>query len=130
MYADTWPHKSSFWGPVLFGKELTGRLGLFHFIQRISRTLRKKHVDYQEAVNKLLDCVYEYRSDDYEALLTALREGTLSGKKHTSNEIEWLRRSRFFRQRYASYLRKVIRPKETMMHRLDTWFARFKVTEK
>jgi len=50
-------------------------------------------------------------------------------KKHYKwDRVATTRRSRFFQQRYASYLRKVIRPKETMMHWLDTWFARFKVT--
>ena len=49
MYSDRWPTKDTFW-EVLFGNRLTGRLGLFHFIQRITRTLRKQHVDHASAV--------------------------------------------------------------------------------
>ena len=126
MHADTWPIKSSFWGPVLFGKEMTGRLGLFHFQQRMLITLRKQHVDHQEAVNKLLECIYDYHSVDYEKLLVALKEGHISGIKESAEDIAALIKTRFFRQRYSQYLRKVIRPKETMIQRLDDWFCRFK----
>jgi len=45
MYSDTWPAKSTFWN-LLFGDKLQGRLGLFHYIQRITRTLKKNHIDH------------------------------------------------------------------------------------
>jgi len=83
MYSDTWPSKSSFWG-LLFEKEVIGRLGLFHFIQRITRTLKKRHVDHFVCVNALLNCIYEYHQDDYEKLLTALKTGTLGSTKYST----------------------------------------------
>ncbi|KAG7357606.1 hypothetical protein IV203_002294 [Nitzschia inconspicua] len=127
MYADTWPHKSTFW-PILFGKDMQGRLGLFHFIQRITRTLRKNHIDYNLAINKLLQSVYPYHSEDYEQLLAALKDGSMTGEKVTSGEIKQMQKGKTFRQRYNQYHRKVIKPAETMRQCLDDWFCNFKVT--
>ena len=38
MYADTWPHLKNFW-KLLYGPTVCGRLGLFHFMQRIIKTM-------------------------------------------------------------------------------------------
>ena len=76
MYSDTWPCKSDYWS-LLLGSHIQGRLGLFHFVQRIMRTLRKKHIDYFPAINSLLDAVYFYNEQDYEELLRALKDGSV-----------------------------------------------------
>jgi hypothetical protein len=73
MYSDTWPCKSDYWS-LLIGNNIQGRLGLFHFVQRIMCTLRKSHVDYFQCINSLLDAVYFYNQDDYESLLRALKQ--------------------------------------------------------
>jgi len=127
MYSDRWPVKTEYWERV-FGKELEGRLGLFHFTQRLTRTMRKKHIDYFTAINHLLDAVYYYNQDDYESLLVALKDGTLSatGKKLTDDDITELKTTKYFRQRYSKYLRKEIRHPNTIRDRLDQWHARFK----
>jgi len=127
MYSDRWPIKVEYWEKV-FGKELEGRLGLFHFLQRITKTMRKRHIDYFLAINQLLDSVYYYNENDYEALLIALKDGTLTGKKHTDDDIAELKSTKYFRQRYAKYLRKEIRKPNVMCDRLDEWFVRFKCT--
>ena len=129
MYSDTWLIKKDFW-PLLFPRGIEGRLGLFHCIQRITKTLRKKHVDYHEAITKLLDAVYSYHSEDFEAVITALKIGTLgtSRKRHSDSEIAEMRRTRLFRQKYAKYIQKGIRQSETMTQLLDDWFVRFKVS--
>jgi hypothetical protein len=94
------------------------------------RTLRKKHVDYLEAITSLLQAVYSYHAEDYERLMTALKTGTISQsqKKYTNEEIAELKATRQFNQRYSKYLRKIIRPPLTMKACLDDWFVRFKVT--
>ena len=51
MYSDTWPHKKDYWEELFPGKDLKGRLGLFHYLQRITKTLRKGHIDYFHAIN-------------------------------------------------------------------------------
>jgi hypothetical protein len=125
MYSDTWPCKSDYWERLL-GRGIQGRLGLFHFIQRILRTLRKKHPDYFRCLNSLLHAVYSYNQADYEALLHALKEGTLSNEKLTDDDISELKATKAFRQRYDRYLRKEIRPPHTLRAMLDDWFDRYK----
>jgi len=127
MYSDTWPCMSAYW-PRLFGK-LEGRLGLFHYIQRISKTLRKRHIDWMEANNRLLDCMCTWHEKDLENLLKTLKEGTMSpkGKKYSDDEVGELQNTGLFRRRYNKYLRKQIRPPETMRQLLDNWFCKYKV---
>jgi hypothetical protein len=56
MYSDTWPCKNTYWELLI--PNLAGRLGLFHYQQRIVKTLRKTHIDYYRALNHLLDTIY------------------------------------------------------------------------
>ena len=67
---------------------------------------------------------------DYEKLLVALKNGTLSltGKQYTSEEIDDLKTTRQFRDRYGKYIRKQLWPPQTIVQNLDTWFCHFKVT--
>jgi len=97
MYSDTWPHKKECWEQLVPG--IKGRLGLFHFEKRILSTLRKKHIDFHDALADLLNALYEYEAGDYENLLTALRAGTLSntGKQLTTEEIADMQRTKCFR---------------------------------
>jgi len=108
MHSDRWPVKVDYWSRV-FGAALQGRLGLFHYTQRIVKTLRKRHVDYFLAINLLLDSMHFYHQEDYESLLIALKDGTLNGTKHTEEDISNMKSSKTFRQRYGKYLRKEIR---------------------
>ena len=85
MCSDTYPNKSNFW-PLLFDN-VEGRLGLFHYIQRITRTLRKNQVDYFQAITSLLEAVYRYHSEDFEGVIGALKKGHLGRKIHTDEDI-------------------------------------------
>ena len=53
LYNDRWPIKVDFW-KALYGEGLPGRLGLFHYLQRIIKTLRKTHSNYWKAMNRIL----------------------------------------------------------------------------
>jgi len=125
MHSDTWPSKNQFWD-LLF-KSLEGRLGLFHYIQRITRTLKKRHTDHYLAISRLKKCIYQHQPDDYNNLLRALKEGTLS-VKHTEDEIADLQATPVFRRRHDRYLRKEIRPSHIICSMLDDWFDNFKCT--
>jgi len=111
MYSDTWPAMSLFWSILFQG--LQGRLALFHYIQRVTRTLKKNHANHFRAVNALLNCIYHYHHDDHEKLLAALKNGTLS-TKHTDDEISQLKSTKVFKQIYDKYLQKEIRPPNVM----------------
>jgi len=100
---------------------------LFHFTQRIVKTLRKRHIDHFLAINNLLECAHCYNEDDHESLLT-VQNGTLNGKKLTDDDIADLKSMRHFRQRHSKHLRKEIRQPNVMRDKPDQWFARFKCT--
>ena len=67
MYYDTFPKGECFWKLVFHN--VGGRLGLFHFMQRIVRALRQNHVDYYKGVSKLCEAIYRWDDEPYEALL-------------------------------------------------------------
>jgi len=124
MYADTWPAKSDFWVSLL-GVDI-GRLGLFHYICRFSKTLRQTHIDFHPALTDLLSCLYEYYAPDYEKVLEALKNGTLNGKKHGEADILELQQTKIFRERYGKYLRGKIKPEVTIKNNLHKWFCKYK----
>ena len=124
MYSDTWPCKKEFWELLL--SKLKGRLGLFHCIQRITKTLKKNHTDHYAAFSSLLHCICHYHDEDHENLLRALKDGKMSKEKLTDEDIADLKVSKLFRQRYGKYLRKVIRPPNIIGSMLDDWFDQYK----
>jgi len=126
MYSDTWPHKAEHWGRL----KIKGCLGLFHYQKRIIGTLRKTHCDYFDAITDLLAALYAYYPEDYEKLLTSLKDGSLSKKKkkYTSNEITAMKGTKQFRDRYAKCLRKQMHGHQTIIQMLDGWFQKYKVT--
>ena len=77
MYSDTWPCKSDFWA-LLFKATIEGRLGLFHYIQRLTKTMKKNHIDHLLAVHLLLNCIYHYNVEDHENLLRAQRRNPVN----------------------------------------------------
>ena len=90
--------------------------------------MKKGHIDYFAATNKLLHAVYRYNDDDYEKLIAALKAGTVSGEKYSDDDIANMKKTKTFRQRYDKFLRKEIRSVESMRLRLDEWYHRFKCT--
>lgn len=127
MYSDTWPNKENFWN-LIFGEAFGGRLGLFHYQQRIIKTLRQGHVDYHMAVRDLCDCVYEWEAGAYKALLQALKEGKMGRDSNpvTNREITEMKMNGTFKKRYQKYLPKKIRPSEVIEQKLEDWFCRYK----
>jgi hypothetical protein len=129
MYSDTWPHKEKFW-KLIFGPGFEGRLGLFHFQQRILRTLRQGHVDYHRAIRDLCHAIYEWEEDSYDALLEALKDGKMGregGDPKTRKDIMDMELTPNFRKKFAKYLKKKIRPPSVMGQYLTAWFDKYKV---
>jgi hypothetical protein len=54
---DTWPSNTKFW-KLMFGDSVVGQLGLWHFINRIYRTLRETHPDFGKANSVLQASIY------------------------------------------------------------------------
>ena len=129
LYSDTWPHGKQFW-EMIFG-DIQGRLGLFHFMQRIVKTLRQGHQDYHRSLRDLSDAVYQWEPKSYAALLNALKSGHLKKGRHfhryTDSEIDQLRMSPKFKDNYDKWLMKVFHPAAVMKQNLVEWFNKYKV---
>jgi len=113
--------------PLASNDSLQGRLDLFHCVQRMTRTLKKKHIDHMVSITGLLHCICTCNNDDHERLLKALKEGALSAKC-TDDETTDLKASKVFRQQHDKCLRKEIRPPNVLCSMLDAWFDQFKGT--
>lgn len=128
MYADTWPHLVSFW-KLIFGSTCEGRLGLFHFFQRIVKTLRDSHCDCKLAISDLLKCIYEHDQQDLLQLMHVLKNGLMAkdGHKYTDVEILEMTRTGLFKKRYDKWLRKLIYPPPKIRDNLNSWWIKYKV---
>ncbi len=130
MYSDTWPDNSNFWNELL-DLLLEGRLGLFHYIQRITSQMRTTHEKHNHAVADLLACIYHYNTSDYDKLIVALKSGTMSAeaRQYTAEEIEDMKVEKKFRDNYGKYLRKVIKEPATIVQNLEVWWNKYKCKE-
>ena len=127
MYSDTWPSGKEFW--ALLMESLRGRLGLFHYAQRIVKTLRTNHIDHKKAVWELMLCIYDLHEEDLAKVLKALKEGKMAqdGYKYTQEEIDEMKLNGKFKQRFYKYIRKRMLPGEVVADNLRTWFNNYKV---
>ena len=96
IYSDRWPSNKVYWEGLFPNVE--GRLGLFHYVQRIIKTLRKTHTDYYLSITVLLDAVCRYNHHDHEQVIDALWQGTLGGKEHMDREIINMKNTKVFRK--------------------------------
>jgi hypothetical protein len=127
LYHDTCPNLHNFFAH-LFGNHLEQRLGLFHLMHRIVETLDNKCEKYWKAMVQLKNSIYETDTSDEAALLACLQDGTFSrvGKRYSTREIEDIRHSKVWKERFGPYLRKRILPGTTICHRLSQWVLKFK----
>jgi len=93
---DTMPHGLDFWKTTL-GKEIAGRLGLFHFCHRIVDTLDAMCECFWECLIQLKDCIYKYHEEDWKALVNAVGNGLLGDKKLNEDELKDIRHSKVFK---------------------------------
>lgn len=125
IYADTYPHHQKFMH-LLFGDTVVGRLGLFHYIQRIIKTLRKGHIDIYTAIQALQQCIYILDESNEFAVVQALRDGSMNGQCHTDADIEKLKKTKYWMANYGRFIRKIIYSAPLIREKLDAWFALFK----
>ena len=75
----------------MFRDSVVWRLSLWHFINRVHRTLRKNHPAFGKAVAMLQAAVCRVDALDEAAVMQALFDGTLNGTKASWAEIDELR---------------------------------------
>ena len=125
-YSDIFPKGKEYWN-MMIGSNVPGRLGMFHFFQRIVRTLRDKHEMSSPAIKDLKQCIYEYDAADLSNVVEALREGKLGGSKkkvYSPREIDAMMYTRPWKLKYDKYLKKKIRPPTIIALRLDAWLGK------
>ena len=127
VYTDTIPNGIESWKSI-FGQDVKCRLGLFHFMQRIVKTLESHCELFWKCLLDLKKCIYKYNEDNYNALIKALEDGTLSedGVGYTENEIEEMKESRTWKQRYDKYLRKEFYEETDIRVQLGCWLHSWK----
>ena len=81
-----------------------GRLGIFHFIKRITDRLRKLHKRFGDAQRSLSSKIFQVDQDHVRQVELALRDGLLGGKTHSPEEIAQLHTSGVFMRRYRKYI--------------------------
>jgi len=96
-------------------------------MNRIFKTLREGHVDFSAAVAELKLAVYSIVPIDLAAVIEALKNGTMNGKKHTDEEInEMKKRSKQWKKNYSHFLCKQIHPASLITSKLKEWWNRYK----
>jgi hypothetical protein len=126
MYSDIFPKLHDFF-QLIFGVHLLGRLGLFHFMNRILRHMRQDNPSYWAAVRGFKRCIYRFVEEDEDKVIAALKDGTMNGSSHTDEEIRELRDSPKWTSRYGCLMRKFIYPWDTIKANMATWWIEYKV---
>jgi hypothetical protein len=125
LWQDTYPNKFGFW--KLLWPGILGHLGLYHWLQRLSKTLRQRHPDYHKALRALSDCAYYFHPDDENSVVEALCSGTMNqGGPMSDAAIVSLKRDGTFRKRYAQFMRKIFYKASRIKLNLTEWYANFK----
>jgi hypothetical protein len=125
IFTDTWPANDKFWY-MMFGP-IVGCLGMFHFMKRIVDTLNPRNSKYWEALVALKDAIYFYHQTDYSELIRVMKAGLMNsgGKKYNDTDIHNLRRSKRWKQRYGTYLRKLLHKSEIIQTQLASWWITY-----
>lgn len=109
----------------LFDKGTSFYLGLFHFLQRIARTLCKEHCHYWEAIKNLLACVSYEEESDVQAVRQAIQNGTLSGpNKNSKTIVDEIQQSKKWKS-YSRYVQTWMKIDGEMKSNLKKWFEKY-----
>ena len=125
LYSDITPHNTTFWKRI-FGVRLVVLLGLFHIMQRIVDTLDPKCGLYWDALVVLKECFYRFVESDFTKLRKSLLEGNLGEKMTGDGELNNVRRSKKWKSRYDTYLRKTMNQPAVAQNKLSAWVQQYK----
>jgi hypothetical protein len=125
-WSDLYPLNQQFLMSV-FGDSIQGHLGLWHFEKQIVETLRKDHIDFKKALRELPGCIYQYNPEHEAAVINALMDGTMNGKKNSKEDIETMRRKGQFKNNYSMFMQKQYYPAEVSRQKLLEWWCNYKV---
>ncbi|CAJ1938409.1 unnamed protein product [Cylindrotheca closterium] len=97
--SDICPRGTSFLNDIFSGCGITCRLGRFHYLQRITKTLVEDHELCRDAIRALQECLYYYDEGDLAAVMQQISAGNLGkvGGKVCPEE-EQLKRAKQYHQ--------------------------------
>ena len=87
-------------------------LGLFHFVQRITRTMVPGHEDFEAAVRDLTNGLSHDNQADVDNVKQALKQGLLGttrNYKHTDDEINKMMKTFSWNRNYRKYIRSYLK---------------------
>jgi hypothetical protein len=120
--SDICPKGIKLWQRLFAG--VTCRLGWFHFLQRITKTLRIEHHSYRVAIATLQECVYCFDGTDLALVVHCLEDGLLGryndGVKCPTEKLESKAK------KYRENVRVWSFDKTVIASRLIDWHERFK----
>jgi hypothetical protein len=127
LYTDTCPHNTDYYKRI-FGLRLNHRLGLFHLAHRMIETYDVRSELYWDAIVDTQEAIYTYRATEYDALIKALQDGSFSSssKHYTAEEINDVRHSKYWNQRYQEYLPKLTNPPHIQQFKLRSIILKYK----
>ena len=130
LYSDITPSNLIFWMSIL-GSGVVVLLGMFHCMHRVVDTLDPLSLVYWEVLVDLKDCFYRYAEADFRNLRECLLQGKFGreGVRMSDEEINNLRRSKRWKQRYDTYLRKEPRDEAVTCNMLSAWVQKYKNTQ-
>jgi hypothetical protein len=129
---DDWPSNADLIESIFNERgsaNLKGRLGLFHFIQRLTKTLNENHPDCRKAMAALSRCVYREDEGDVEKVLEALKHGRINGTFYSNEDANKIRATKQWRN-YRKYIRTWTRPATLIQENIDKWFDTFQAVDR
>ena len=98
---------------------------VFHFLRPITAHLRPHHERFDEALQRLSFCIWNYRQADVNNVCTALLKGTLGNTKLMRQEVNALKHSGKLYTKFSAYIRHVTYNVRTMHNNITEWSAEF-----
>ena len=81
---DNWPVNKDLFR-IIYGVGIILRLGIFHFIQRITNSLQKEHDDFGVACSELSKFIFFEDTGDVATVELELEHGRLGDKAHLNH---------------------------------------------
>ena len=91
-------------------------------------TFNKNHPDCYEARAAVLNAFWDVSREDEILAETALRAGTMNGRRHSETEMQQLKSSPAWRRRHGEHIRRYVKSKVEVDDALNKTWVRHKVT--
>ena len=106
------------------------RLGLFHWMQRMTKTLNDRHPDHNACVAALSKCLHSEDQTDVKDVKAALKDGRLGDREEncTDEKIDEMERTatKLWKSHRNKHIRVWVHQEATTVAMLESWFNKHK----